>query len=219
MEYQLNFRKILDALIARFYIILLAALAALGVSFLLTDSSAPNTYSASTTIYSASYISYRDSIEGRNAINFYVDIVRSRKVAERASSLLSREIPPERIMSMVTSSFSDNSTILIIRAVSPNPDTAVAVANAVAAAFIQEVVSVTATEGAKILDTANYASLYSSGSRSSMQIRTVAALGGILVSFFIIVCFAAFDNRAAFHQEVTLNGEIELIGTIPSRSI
>jgi len=219
MEFQINFQKIFDALISNFYFIIIATILSIIIGVVMTNTNTPDTYAATATIYSASYVSYRDSMEGRNAIMLYVDIVRSRKVAERASSLISHEIRPEQIMGMVTASFSENSTLLTIRAVSVNAETAVAVVNAVATAFVQEVVNVTAMEGVKILDIANRAQLHSSGNSSSNRTRMIIALGGAVLSIVIIGCISLFDKRAAFPNELTLGGQIELIGAIPSKNI
>jgi len=219
MEFQINFRKILDALVSKFYIVLITAAVFFIGGVLTTDANAPDTYSATTTIYSASYVSYRDSLEARNAILFYADVLRSRKVAERAASFIPQDITPEQIMSMVSSSSTGNSAVFSVSAVSRNPETAVSVVNAVAAAFVQEVVYVTAMEGVKVLDQATRAYLYSSGSRSAMVTRAEAALVGAGLSILIIACFAALDKRAAFPHEVTLSGEIELIGSIPEKGI
>ena len=219
MEYQINIRKALDALIAKFYIVPVAALVFLCGGIILSDADAPDMYSASTTIYSSSDVSYRDSVEVRSAIRFYADIVQSQRVAERASSIIAREIPPEQIVRMVSTSNPDNSAVFVIRAISTNPDTAVIVVNAVASAFIQEVESVVSIAGVRVLDTAKTAGLYSSGRQSSTRIRAIAAAAGAALAAFAIAFPAAIDKRAAFPHEVTLNGELELIGTIPEKKI
>jgi len=219
MEVQINFRKILDALISKFYIVLITAAVFFVGGVLTTDSNAPDTYSATTTIYSASYVSYRDSLEARNAVLFYADVLRSRKVAERAASFIPQDMTPEQILSMVSSSSTGNSAVFSVTAVSRDPETAVAVANAIASAFVQEVVNVTATDWVKVLDQAYRAQLYSSGAQSAMMRRGEAAIAGAGLAILIIACFAAFDKRAAFPHEVTLNGEIELIGSIPKKGI
>jgi len=217
MEYQINIRKILDALIAKWYVIPITALIFLCGGIILSDTDAPDVYSATTTIYSSSYVSYRDSVEVRNAIQFYSDIIRSKRVAERASSIIAREIPPEQIIGMISTSNPVNSAIFVIRAVSTEPATAVIVVNAVAAAFIQEIEHVTSVDGVRVLDTANNAQLFSSGSQSSLQTRFIATAIGALLSALIIAFLAAVDKRAAFPHEVTLNGAIELIGAIPEK--
>jgi len=217
MEYQINIRKALDALIAKWYVIPITALIFLCAGIVISDTDAPDMYSATTTIYSSSYVSYRDSVEVRNAIQFYADIIRSKRVAERASSIIAREIPPEQIIGMISTSNPVNSAIFVIRAVSTEPATAVIVVNAVAAAFIQEIEHVTSVEGVRVLDTANTAQLFSSGSQSSLQTRFIATAIGALLSALIIAFLAAVDKRAAFPHEVTLNGKIELIGAIPEK--
>jgi len=219
MEYQINILKAFDALAEKWFIVPIAALVFLCVGIFLTDADVPDTYSATTTIYSSSHVSYRDSVEVRNAIRFYADIVQSQRVAERASSIIAREIAPEQIIRMISTSNPDNSAIFIIRAVSTDPDTAITVANAVATAFIQEVENVSSVEGVRILDTAYTARLFSSGWQSTLQTRAIAAAAGAFLSAFTIMFLAAVDKRAAFPHEATLNGEIELIGAIPEKKI
>jgi len=219
MEIIVDFHRVFDALVTKAYIIFIICIILFAGSVIFIDSNAPDTYAATSTVYSASYVSYRESADGRYAIFLYSDIVRSRKVAERAASLIGTDIEPEQIMGMVSSSFSEYYTMMVVKAVSQNPELAVSVANAVAAAFAQEIVNITALEGVKVLDTAKYAVFNSSGSRSSLQIRAIVTLSGVIFTMFAIVTFTVFDRRAAFPQDVTLNGEIELMGVLPAKDI
>lgn len=219
MEYQINLRKVADALFARKWFIIAVAAVALVIGILITDPDAPDMYSASATIYSASYASYKESVEGINAMLAYVDIIESRKVAERASAQIMQALTPEQIMGMVYVSYAQGSAVLTVSATSTDPNLAVNVANAVAGAFVQEVISITAVESVKILDSASYARIASDGFGEAMRMRAVAVIAGAVAAIVLVVVFSLFDSRVAFPREITLNGELELLGVIPDRKI
>lgn len=219
MNYHINLLKIIDSLLKKVWIVVAVAIIFAVAGLILIDDSAPDIYSAGASIYSASYVSYRDSIEGMNIMRDYVDIIRSRKVAERASAFISEVVTANEIMAMTTASFAPDSNIITIQASSANPDMAVAVANAVADAFIQEIISITAVESIKVLDSAHTARRMISTKSVAMRNRIVIISIGIFFVVGIIAITAAFDTRVAFYDEVTLNGQIELLGTIPKRKI
>jgi capsular polysaccharide biosynthesis protein len=219
MEYQINFLKIFDAMLARVKETIVIGILVLLVGFLVIDGSGADLYSANSTIYAASNASYQESVTGMNIMRDYVDVIRSRKVAERASAFLSGEVPPELIMGMVSASFQAESKIITITATSADPELAIAVANAVADSFIREMISVTAAESVKVLDSAYRARMVYNAGMEAMQTRVILAAGAAFGFLCVIAALAAFDSRVSSENEVTLAGRIELLGVIPDKKI
>jgi len=207
--------KIFHAVIRRFPLIVVAAIISFFVSTLITNPNTPDVYAASSTVYSASYASYRESVEGINAMKDYIDIVTSRKVAERAASYIPVELSPFEIMGMTSVAYSSSSTIITIQAMSTDPELAVSVSNAVSEAFTQEVQNITAVETVKILDGAREAILVVDGYLTAIRNRVLITAVGTAAMVLLIAIITIFDSSVATPVEVTLNGELVLLGFIP----
>ena len=219
MEYQLNFRKILDALLKQKWIVIVVGVGAIAFGIIFIREDVPNVYSASSSIYAASDASYQEALQGMNVMRDYVNVIRSRKVAERASGYMAQQLSADEIMGMVWANYASDSKIITITASSSDPTLAIAVANAVADAFIQEIVSITSLESVRVLDSAYLARLVSDSRVEAMKTRLIIAAATVVVAIGIIVLFAAFDTKVVFPAEVTLGGEIELLGIIPEKNI
>jgi len=219
MEYQFNIRKIFDAIFSKLPLLAVIGILSIGIGFYVTDGDAPDTYMSSSSIYSVSYSSYRESVEGLAVMRDYVDIVKSRKVAERAASYLPYDISSTEIMGMISASYVSSSAILTISAVSFDPAIAVDVVNAATDAFVQEMSNITAVESVKVLDPAYAAIKISDGVNDAISTMIIICVAAVFVTLAAIVVFSIIDTRVAFHQDVTLSGEIDLLGVIPNRDI
>ena len=92
-----------------------------------------NLYSASATVYSAFYGSYEQSVDGATAMISYADLVKSKKVCDRAAAIIGNsQITSEMIQEMINVSYTNSSVIMSISAYSSEPTIAVEVVNAVA---------------------------------------------------------------------------------------
>ena len=219
MDYQINLTRIFDAILKRLWIIIIIGILAFALGFFFIGGSAPDTYSASSSIYAASHASYQESVMGMNVMRDYVDVIRSRKVAERASAYISQEVSTAEIMGMVSARFAADSKIITITALSDDPQLAISVANAIADAFIQEITSITAVESVKVLDSAYTARIVTNVQAEAMKTRLYLAAAAIIAATGIVVLTAAFNTKIAFPNDVTLGGKIELLGVIPDRKI
>ena len=219
MDHPINLTKAMDALWAKKWLVALAAVLFLLPGLLLVDIHAPDIYTATASIYAASYASYSDSVEGMNVMRDYVDVIHSRKVAERAAAHMAQGVSAEDIMNMASASYAASSHIVTIEAASPEPTLAVLAANAVAEAFIREIEGITAVDSVRVLDSAHEAVRTTDGRREAALTLAGIALLGALLAAGLISAAAALDTRVAFPAEVTLGGKIELLGTIPDRRL
>ena len=219
MEYKLNLIKILMAVLKKKWHIIAVGVITMALGMVLIRGDEPNIYAANSSIYAASYASYQETVQGMNIMRDYVNIIRSRKVADRASSYMSQDISPNEIMTMVWANYESDSKIITLTASSADPALAIAVVNAVADAFIQEIASITAVESVKVLDSAYSARLVTDAQLEAMRLRIIIAAIAVLAVICLIAVLAAFDTRVAFPAEATLSGKIELLGIIPERKI
>ena len=184
--------------------------------FLTAKTVAINTYVAEASVYSAAYGSIQESNSGAAAMITYSDIVSSRKVCERAASLLSGEYTVEAsdIQKMISAN-QESSTIMGIYAYSTSPEVAVKVANAVAESFVHEITSITGSDSVQLLDTANQVGMASNGSRDLLKKRLIFVMLGLLASSGWIALTELFSNRIKTVEQCIDQDEREVLGIIP----
>jgi capsular polysaccharide biosynthesis protein len=151
-----DFRLAVMALWKRKILIVLVTLIGLFSGLLFTSNvSGSQVYSATASVYCATYGSYQlTDTDVRTMVN-YSDFISSKKVCEYAASLLNdKSVAADQIQNMIMMSLSDNSYVMRISAASESPRLAMDVANAVAEAFVTEVSNITGNDSIQILDEA-----------------------------------------------------------------
>lgn len=199
-------------LLKKSYIIILCGILFAGMGYVATANK-KDVFVANTSIYSASYGNYTESMQSINIVQTYIDIVNSRKVSERASMLIDEAVSSAEISGMISASYEEDSAILWIRARSYDPEKAIMVANAVAESMIIEVQNITGNSAIQILDLANSAGI--AASTSTFKICLIAFLIGMFIPMIIIVLRETLSDRVYRVIDAELNGSIEIIGIIP----
>lgn len=183
-------------------------------------------YDANATVYSIAYGSFTDSEKGISALRTYSDIIKSYKVAERASLLLGDEsISASEIYQMVkiddrviagtTYVYENMSTVINIHAECTRRDTAVRVSNAVADAFVLEVNSISEADSIQVLDYARSAEKsYNALERQALLIAA-GALGGLALGCAVILYRIIFSKKIVTVHEAGLYGKLDVVGVIP----
>uniref|UniRef100_UPI00405716C1 YveK family protein n=1 Tax=Acetatifactor sp. TaxID=1872090 RepID=UPI00405716C1 len=154
-------------------------------------------YRSSATIFSAVYGSYEDSSAGVTVMNTYSGLLNSSRVCERAVAMLGdSNMSVEYLQNMVNSGkiyISGASTAsksygyeLRLVATADSPEFVVAITNAMAKAFTEEINELLGTSSLQILDEAKYYSSF-----KSMNYKLIVLLGGavalVLSAGFIFV--------------------------------
>ena len=124
----------------------------------------------------------------------------------------------EIIQSMVRCEYSPNSPVYKINVKSINPDMSILIANTVAEAFVMEVRTLVLTDelNVQILDEAyEYKKVYD-GLRDQIFSIAAFAIIGTLICIAIILIKAGNSKRVETVDDVTLCGEIEILGVIPN---
>ncbi len=214
-EIRIDFVRCIKETFRRWYIIIGVAMVCFLAAYIATDHS-ENLFSANATVYSANYGSYQQSVEGLNAMKLYSEIINSRKVADRAAMFLGNNVVGEDLLSMVSSSYTQESAVLYIKAVSANPEFAVKVANAFADSFIIEAQNITGGDNVKLLDPAQYA--VQNGMSKRKKYCLIATAVGLFIPTAIIVLAQIFSDKVYHIEDAELDGQLEVIGIIPTET-
>ena len=217
MEVRIDLRRYFLAIKKNKLIVIIVAIASLAIGILLNYNVKPDKYRAYSNVYSVSFGSYTDSVEGVYVLQTYSDIINSRKVANRAAMIIGDDsLDGEKIKSMITYSYSEQSPVYYIYATSTDPQLSMTIANAVAKAFVIEMNNIMGEDNAQILDEAyDYEQVFN-GRKDQIKNILIITLLGTLLCLFVIVMISFFSNKVESVNDVTLNGEIEILGVIPN---
>lgn len=215
----IDFRSLAKAFIRQIWIILLGTLLVLLITFIGTLQKGPDQYEADVTLYSTSYESYDSAQTSNIAMERYAYLAKSQSVASAAAlSLNDAMLTAEVISNMVHTSFTDGDVVLYIYATSPYPERSVAVANAVAEAFVQELQNVSGARSIRILDEAHGTTQVFSGTAQQWKIRGIAALLAFILFSAMVMLKQIIYGQLQTLRDCSRNGEIEILGVIPFQS-
>jgi capsular polysaccharide biosynthesis protein len=199
----------------KFFILCTCILTTL-VGLLITFNSQPvNVYESDTSVYSAAY----NSEQGKNlstALISYAEIVTSKKVCERAASLLKGDaiLDASEINNMIHV-YAVNDSVIQVIADSTDPEVSIEVANAVAEAFVREITSITENDAIQILDAADSCILRNNGTRNLFIKRGAFALLGLVASSLYIVITQLASNKLRSVIQCIDEDEDEILGIVP----
>lgn len=224
-EMEIDVGRCMRAIVKKWWFIALMAMLFGVVGVALTLEKEMDEYGASSSVYSVSAGSYKDSQTGTSAMNDYAEIATSMKVCERAALLMGNaDITGKQIQLATTvttegkissTSGKSNSILLKITSYAVNPVVAMEMSQAVAEAFIIEMQNLLGTDDVQMLDKPyNYFVSYDA-TQSQWKIRLIAVLAGIVMAMAMIVVTELFDTKARSIRECSLRDELPIIGVIP----
>ncbi|GEM_PF-6463966 len=213
---KIDIGRCLNAMLRKFYIILgLGVIFASVMYFYMKDK--PTLYTATASVYSAASGSYTESAQGINALQLYSNVIVSRKLAVRASSLISgMSVSPEQIMGMVTTTTKEESPIIYITAKSSNPNVVIATANALAQSFVIEAQSTIGTQAIQILDEATFIGIVNPKVKRNVALAFIV---GAFIPALIIALMEILSDRVYRVEDASLDDKLEIIGIIPDQKI
>ena len=206
------------------YIVVLWTLIALLLSFMYVLIAGVETkYRSSASIFSAVYGSYEDSNDGVSMMNNYAGLLNSSRVCERAAvNLNDSNITAQKLKNMVNSgdiSISGVSTTaksygyeLTLNVIQDSPKDVVAITNAMAKAFTDEINDLLGTSSLQVLDEAQYYSSYEA--TNYKLIILICALAGFVLSAGIIFVKEFFSVRVYSVAQCEMKKE-NILGLIP----
>lgn len=181
-----------------------------------------NIYEAVSSVYINADGTAYETAESSQMLVAYIDVIKSLKVAERASILLGNEgMNKYEISEMVNVDYQNNdyatfkSTVIRIRVSSKDSTAAVNVANAVAQAFSLEMASITGKNDVQVLDEANGAVKIYNAKKQLVLVTGLITVGGCILICAMIVLYEIFSFRLNTIKDGTLYGQLDIIGVIP----
>lgn len=181
-----------------------------------------NIYEAVSSVYINADGTAYETAESSQMLVAYIDVIKSLKVAERASILLGNEgMNKYEISEMVNVDYQNNdyatfkSTVIRIRVSSKDSTAAVNVANAVAQAFSLEMASITGKNDVQVLDEANGAIKIYNAKKQLVLVTGLITVGGCILICAMIVLYEIFSFRLNTIKDGTLYGQLDIIGVIP----
>ena len=219
---EIDFLKCFKALLRNYKITLFVTLIAftigIGTTSFVIDSN--NEYEATSSVYGIVYGSFTDSSDILNSLKAYGEVVKSHKIAERASLLIGDDtIDKDKIYDMISveydSSTLDYSAIIYIHATYYDKDVAIDVANAVAEAFVLEIANLTGKNDIQILDTADNATISYNANQTKIKTLAISIILGFIIGCAYIVIKEIFSDKMYAPKDATDYGKLDIIGVIP----
>jgi capsular polysaccharide biosynthesis protein len=211
-----DFKLAITALWKRKILIVLVTLTGFFSGFLITANvSDSQVYSATASVFCATYGSYQLSATDVRTLVNYSDFISSKKVCEYAASLLNdTTVTADQIQKMIMMSLSENSYVMRISAASESPKLAMDVANAVAEAFVTEVSNITGNDSIQILDEADRYIVSKENDVLKKQLLFTGAAFCMICA--IIVLKELFSNKVqSITQCLKYVIEDEILGIVP----
>lgn len=175
-----------------------------------------NIYSARASVYTAAGSSTQETTVTSGALRGYADVLKSRKVCERAESIIGDpNLNANMIRNMISVSYNNSSTVMTIVARSADRDMAVKAANGAAQAFVIEIQSIVESDKIQILDVAGSASLSSRGIDALIKTMVVSAFAGFVLCIAAVVAGVLFSNKIKSVEQCLDGDENEVLGMIP----
>lgn len=208
-DLKLLFRK----LWSRKLVILFVTLAGLFAGLAYTEFRTEESLYGATSSVCVTYSSYQEQMMGSSVMLNYSELVASKQVCEYAATLLPRSgITAEQIQRMLSIEISSNSYVMKIRAVAPQPQLAIDVANAVAEAFVTQVSSISGNSSLQVLDIASTPNLVTDDSAN--QIRLIVPAAAFLLACCVIGIRALASNKVRSIPQC-VDDEDEILAIIP----
>jgi capsular polysaccharide biosynthesis protein len=206
-EINIDLKRCIKVIVYKWWLIIIIGLIFYSAAYLISENnSREDEYTAEATIISASDYS---------VLTLYSDIITSSRVSEQAARMLNiSDINAENIKKMI--SFKTYSLVLGIHATSADGVHAIMVANAVATVFIQEVNNIASYNLAHMLDEATTVELSYNKKSEQLKFRIIVSFVGIVILCAWIILQVIFSNKVYSLSEIGLDGEIDIIGAVPS---
>lgn len=226
-EVNMELKRFLYTFLRMFWLIILLGSVGLGVTIYLYGYGAVPVYTADTKIFtlakgsadsSRNKIDYQDILTNRQLSNDYQDIIKSKKVIEMSQRQLSgMKIDPDRLKSMISVNSQDNSSIVVIRAVSADAGEAGRVSLAVSNSFISTLEELTKTDIVGVIDEPGLPS--SPVQPDNLKQILMGLLIGIGTAIIIIYIADFFDTRIRFKEDIEHYTKLPMLAVIPKYNI
>lgn len=156
-----------------------------------------------------------DVLMNQNLITTYSEIIKSKKVLNKVSSILGLDISLDDLNEMITVASQKNSIIIAITVTSENKMEAANIANKVADVFSMEIQTLLNMQNVGIVDRATVAKEAYNVSPLKQLVLSTAI--GILLSVSVLFVIYYFDNTVKTDEQIEKQIELPVIGIIPEK--
>lgn len=185
-----------------------------------------DSYRATATVFSFTGSSSDQTMLGITALQTYSETIKSRRIAERAKDLLGyTDLSVDEIYEMLstdaryistgTSYYENNSVVIPVYADSDEKIESIAVANAAADAFVEEINTLLGSDTVRVLDYAATVEQTEYADIIRLFIAAGCAAGAILIVAACMVLQTILSSRLKTMQDISLYGQLPVLGVFP----
>lgn len=223
----MELKRFLHTFLRMFWLVILMGVIGLGIATYMYGYRTVPVYAADTKIFTLSKgspdkiqdkIDYQDILTNRQLSNDYQYIIKSKKVIEMSYEKLSdMKMSLDRLKSMISVSSQDNSSIVVIRAVSVDAEEAKKVSQTVSNSFISTLEELTKTDIVGIIDEPELPS--TPVQPDNLKQILMGLLIGLGTAVIIIYIVDFFDTRIRFAEDIEHFTKLPMLAVVPKYSI
>ena len=211
----IDIKTMMQGILKRIWIVILCAILTAAVALMYTVNFVTPTYRASASMYINNNTSDSDKVySGDLAVALqlaitYVNIIQSEAVLEEVVETTGLELTAKQIKSMMTAEVVDESEMFRISIVSPNPQMAADIANAIVDVAPAEISRIIEGSSAKVIDyakvpTTRYSPNYTNNTIIGGLVGGFLAVAVIVITMIADTCIHTEDDLMRIYQAPVL---------------
>lgn len=216
-EIEIDLKKVIGALLKRWYVIALAGLLAAGLMFAYTKNYIPEKYESKTTFFilnhDESNLTYSDLQFATVLTKDYEILIKSRAVLEETIKNLKLNTTYDVLKSMVKVAVPEDTRIVEIAVRTVDPKSSQAIADEVREVASKKIAEVMKVDAVNLVDKANLPT--QKCSPSIMKNTLVAGAAGVFLVCAVILIFAIMNDTIRNQEDVEKYLELSTLGAIP----
>jgi capsular polysaccharide biosynthesis protein len=215
---EIDLRKLLQAVLRRWWIIVLALVIGAGGAFAVTRFLMTPLYSATIKLYvnntteSAKSITSSDITASKSLVETYITIIRSDAVLGEVIDRTSAGYTVKELDEKLTAGALNSTEVFYMTITTPDPVLSAALANAIAETAPAHLAEIVDGSSVKVVDKAKVPTEPSSPSFAKNT--AIGALAGVFLSGAVIVMIVVFDVRIMSENDLQMISELPVLGAI-----
>ena len=217
-EIEINLGEIFALLLHKVWIIILAAVVCGAVGFLYSYFLITPQYQSTTKVYilnkqNSTSVTYSDVQLSTTLSKDYEQLVTSRYVIEGVIKQLNLDETYESLVGKVSATNTDDTRIIAITVIDPDPEQAQKVANAVRDLAAQHITQVMDIEAVNVVDTANIPNEKASPSLAKNGV--IGGLLGVIIAMAAVIIIYLTNDTIKVEEDVERYLGLSVLGSIP----
>ena len=217
-EIEINLGEIFALLLHKVWIIILAAVVCGAVGFLYSYFLITPQYQSTTKVYilnkqNSTSVTYSDVQLSTTLSKDYEQLVTSRYVIEGVIKQLNLDETYESLVEKVSATNTDDTRIIAITVINPDPEQAQKVANAVRDLAAQHITQVMDIEAVNVVDTANIPNEKASPSLAKNGV--IGGLLGVIIAMAAVIIIYLTNDTIKVEEDVERYLGLSVLGSIP----